>query len=245
MMQGLQGSAGGNTRRMHIRTLSAEEMREVYDRFMVADFPEDELKSFRIIERLMKDGQYICCGVFRKNEADADAAGPGSGACAVKDLCGYGLYVFLEKDGVKHYLIDYLAIREDMRGRGVGSAFLRDVAGILPGPAGMCLVEAEDPEYAPDASERAVRERRIAFYERGGYYDTGVRACLFGVRYVILNKAAGRPSDRQSEYPSAGTSDRPVQRTEPDPQDIVRVYREIYEYMLGKELLAEKLQIIL
>lgn len=207
---------------MYIRTLNTEEMRVVYDRFMVEDFPKEELKSFRIIERLMRDGQYICCGLFGENKADGSVP---------EALCGYGLYVFQEENGVRNYLIDYLAIRKDVRDRGIGSAFLRDAAKVLPGPVGMCLVEAEDPESAADAAERTVRKRRIAFYERGGYHDTGIRVCLFGVRYVILEKA-GRASDRPAQSPA------------PDPEHIRRVYCRIYEYMLGKELLAKQLQII-
>ena len=56
----------------------------------------------------------------------------------------------------------------------------------LPGDAECVVGEVEDPDKAKDAAERALRERRLQFYLRAGYRETGLRSVVFGADYRIL-----------------------------------------------------------
>ena len=205
---------------MDLHILNREEMRDVYSRFMVKDFPEDELKTLEMIERLMGEGRYLCLGIMEN-----------------RDLCGYGILVY---DGANRQdnaqsrrrscLLDYLAIRKDRRGEGLGSAFLQETMstdwltkdGSVQ--SGHYLVEVEDPDFAANENERLTRKRRIDFYRRNGFADTGIRVRLYGVELWIL--------DRDSI-------------TGPDDavylEEVRRLYIDIYEYVLGKATAAENL----
>ena len=54
-----------------------------------------------------------------------------------------------------------------------------------------CLIlEVDDPDFAPDEKELAIRNRRNAFYHRAALRETRVRVQLFGARYRIFTDAA-------------------------------------------------------
>ena len=50
----------------------------------------------------------------------------------------------------------------------------------------------EDPDTAKDEAERALRERRLHFYLRGGCRRTDLTATVFGADYRILEVPAAR-----------------------------------------------------
>ena len=80
-------------------------------------------------------------------------------------------------------LMDYFAVTPELRGRGVGSAFLAALDAVL---GGVCILgEVEMPD-SHDAGLNAMRLRRIAFYERAGFSLTGAACRLYGVRYAII-----------------------------------------------------------
>ena len=60
-----------------------------------------------------------------------------------------------------------------LRDRGVGGAFLRLLTDMERGVRSL-TAEVEDPDFA-EGTEKATRLRRIAFYERNGWADTGMR----------------------------------------------------------------------
>lgn len=66
------------------------------------------------------------------------------------------------------YLLGYLAVAAEQRGRGVGGQLLRYIQDDLraDGTEGL-LLEVEPPEEGPE-QERPIRQRRVAFYERLG-----------------------------------------------------------------------------
>ena len=73
-------------------------------------------------------------------------------------------YAFLLRaPKAKSLLLLLYAVEPEMRGSGVGSAFLRTLLERASGAAGL-YAEVEKEELAPDAAER-----RIAFYERLGF----------------------------------------------------------------------------
>ena len=54
-------------------------------------------------------------------------------------------------------------------------------------------LEIENPDFAKDEEERALRERRRQFYLRNGIVDTGVNIELAGVEYRIMEMLVGKP----------------------------------------------------
>ncbi len=76
-------------------------------------------------------------------------------------VAGFAIALPLDVPGV--HLLEYLAVAEGLRGRGLGAALLRAVREHLdrPGAVGIIL------EVEPEATS-SVAQRRIAFYQRHG-----------------------------------------------------------------------------
>ncbi|MDE7322188.1 MAG: hypothetical protein K2N73_05565 [Lachnospiraceae bacterium] len=155
---------------MRLRELSAGELSDIYNNYMVKDFPADELKPLERILYTMKTGLCSAYGIFEQN-----------------DLRGYA--VFIVPEGVQYGLLDYLAVMQEYRGTGVGHAFFRLVGETLavkyPQLLGL-FIESEDTAFAADGRERTVREKRISFYRQNGCIVTSLGSRLFGVTYCIL-----------------------------------------------------------
>ena len=89
-------------------------------------------------------------------------------------------------------LLDYLAVREDLRGSGTGSGFLRKMTTGLLHRFENVLLESEDPDYAETDDERETMERRLRFYRKNGLTETGVISTVWHVHYRILQFQVGR-----------------------------------------------------
>ena len=151
---------------MYMKQLSLEEIREIYNIYLVNDFPKDEVKPLSMIEAAYRRGGYLSYGYFEEPE----------------ELRAYAFFLV---DGDK-YLLDYYAVREEFRGMGFGSRFIRELAEDTLKAVGCALLEIEDPAYAPDEETKALRESRRHFYMKNGLRDTGAEATVFGVEYKIL-----------------------------------------------------------
>lgn len=149
---------------MEIRTLTAEQITTVYKRYLTRDFPPTERRSLRNILTLTERDEYSTLGLFEANT-----------------LLGYAFFVRHGRD----LLIDYFAILDGNRGRGLGSHFLRLIADYGKDAASL-IAEIEDPDTAHNEEERTRRLRRKAFYERNGFRDTGARVVTFGVHYRLI-----------------------------------------------------------
>lgn len=136
----------------------------IYEDRMVNDFPPDELKPLQIMLDAIDKGIYECYGL--ENESS---------------LVGYAMFVKNDED----YLVDYLAIFDEYRNRGLGGEFLKLLAKEKVN-ASSILVEVEDPLFAEDSEDKDLRVRRFNFYIRNGLIDTGVKALCFGVHYSLL-----------------------------------------------------------
>lgn len=154
---------------MVIKELGIGDAAEIYRKHLKKDFPPDERRPLFIMKRKMREGSYIFLGIYEDNA-----------------LCSYAT-LFRSKCGA--LMIEYFAVLEGMRGRGIGSRALRAVTDKY---AGGCTVfiEADDPESETDDDGRRTALRRIEFYRRNGFTETDIRSHLFGVDYVIL-KAGG------------------------------------------------------
>lgn len=144
-----------------MQLLNKAQITEVYETHMRDAFPPDELKPLDHILRMYNDGVY---------EVWADSAD----ALTVY-ACVY--------TGTTPVLLDYFAVVRGMRGKGVGSGFIRRVADLYPS----MMLEVERPEEAENGAAHAVRMRRIAFYERAGFAMTSTRATIFGVPYAVMD----------------------------------------------------------
>ena len=52
-----------NEQAMNIGLLTLPEIREIYRKRMKNDFPGNELKSLAMIEKLIREGHYLCYGI--------------------------------------------------------------------------------------------------------------------------------------------------------------------------------------
>ena len=107
--------------------------------------------------------------------------GPGE-LLAVK--CGgelAGMLAVLTYRDITHIL--YFAVMPEMRDRGIGAAALAALRSRYPGQR--IIADPERPEpYRPNIEQRL---RRLAFYERCGYYPTEVKYTWRGEDYVIVS----------------------------------------------------------
>ena len=149
---------------MKLRLLSLQQTRQVYDRYMVHDFPDAERKPFAAIRELMQAGLY-------EPLAAEDEAG---------HMLAYAWQTVVP--GCGSALLDYFAVLPGGRGKGTGTAVLRALAAYYAPRISSLLIECEHPAEAPDP---AVARRRIGFYLRAGAHPTAMESRLFGVRYLI------------------------------------------------------------
>lgn len=151
-----------------IRRLSTREVRDAYKKYLKNDFPRNERRPLGNIMSMRRRGQYVCCGIFGENR-----------------LAGYAFVIVLELAGKRCCLLDYFAVLPALRGRRIGSLFLKRLERFMR-PADLILVEVEDPDKEDDPEKKAVQERRLSFYLKNGLRDTAVRVETFGVPYRIL-----------------------------------------------------------
>ena len=158
---------------MLIRTLTKEERERVYYDRILTDVPPTEIKTFPYLEGLIAKGVYRCLGLF-------DAA----------RLMGYAYFSCLPEEKIE--VLDFFAVCTENRDCGVGSTFLGLLTDMERG-AHIPVGEVEDPDYA-EGEEKRTRVRRIAFYERNGWHNTGVR-CNFSHYITRIYSPESPPAD--------------------------------------------------
>ena len=159
---------------MQAKLLSLAECKRVYEDYLVKDFPADEVKPFSSIRRMTQKGLYQSWGFYEENDLAA--------------------YAFLCDDCRQRFsLLDYYAVNASLRGRGYGQralAVLRERYRAYKG----VIIESENPDFAKNEEDRRTRVRRLAFYEKCGLTDSGVRGSAFGVEYRILYAPCSGPA---------------------------------------------------
>ncbi|MDE7273479.1 MAG: GNAT family N-acetyltransferase [Lachnospiraceae bacterium] len=156
---------------MELRELSTDTVADIYNQYMMVDFPPDERKPLARILYTMEIG--LCCayGIYEQD-----------------DLRGYA--IFIVPEGANYGLLDYLAVVKEHRGTGVGHAFFGQIEDVLTAKYPMLrgfIIESENVEAAADASDRRTREKRISFYRQNNCAMTSLGSKLFGVTYSILS----------------------------------------------------------
>ena len=108
----------------------------------------------------------------------------------------------------------YFAVREDLRGKGIGQEILTAVLDKYRDERPF-IMDIESP-LQPDAPNPEQRKRRHAFYLRNGMTDTGTSRTWEGLTFTILTN-----------------SDEPF--TQQDYDDIVAALRAVWENMPGEQ----------
>lgn len=151
---------------MEIKQLDQNQVRLLYDTKMKVDFPPSELRPYSSIAGLTQEGKYICFGYMDE-----------------QNVAAYAAFAYC-RDAA---LLDYYAVDQNLRGKGVGGEFLkgiREMSGRFNVPA--ILIEVESVESAETPQEIEERKRRIHFYLKCGCRETRVYSYLFGVEYQML-----------------------------------------------------------
>lgn len=169
-----------STWNIYVKSLDVREAKAVYIGHAHQDFPQNELKSFSMIEDLWNKGFYRGYGFYERVDQTTEDNGRNTG----KDILR--AYAFTMADSDAHMLLlDYFAVCEEARGKGYGGealALLKENCTEWDG----IIFEVEDDESAESESEKMLRQRRIAFYEKNGVEMTNERSFAFGVDYKLM-----------------------------------------------------------
>ncbi len=95
------------------------------------------------------------------------------------NFCG----LFIVARGKCAYLLDYFAVSEDYRGKGIGSSALELLSEHYDGKR--IVIEIEDPSVPSDNADQ--RARRKAFYLRNGFDVSADKVNLFGEQMLLLS----------------------------------------------------------
>ncbi len=140
-------------------------------RLYLRAFPISERKPFAVIRKRHRQGStdvFLC----RKDGRFAGLA---------TTVNGSGLV-----------LLDYFAVDEKLRGQGVGSAFLQQLAARYPNVG--LFAEIEMPDGSPE------KENRRRFYEHCGLHDLHTSADVFGVPMMMLGTRCTMDFDRYHAF---------------------------------------------
>ncbi len=148
---------------LELRMLTIEEMRMVYEQYLIGDFPADEVKPFWRIRDMFERGLYFAYGCFERNVLKA--------------------YLFLVQWENK-VLLDYFAVLRDAREQGYGRRALELLQEKLSPK--ILILESENPEFAKNETDLQIRQKRLHFYHMCRMVDSGLRTRLWGVEYLIL-----------------------------------------------------------
>lgn len=132
---------------------------------MQGDFPPEELKPLRRMRQLWDQGCY--------DPFFAEIDGRRRGYAILRRM-----------EGFPYLLLDYLAIFREERNGGYGTQTL-ELLKYRYGNQDGIMAEVEDPDDARDEAERALRLRRVRFYQRAGFLPCPFPNSIFGVRYLV------------------------------------------------------------
>lgn len=145
---------------------------DVYEEIFVTGFPKEELKPYFLIKKEQDRGFYDVLEFSDDGEP-------------VSYICLW----HLESDP-NFALIDYFITVPKMRSKGYGSAVLNKLRNMFPGVT--LFVECD----AVEGDDIEIKSRRMNFYDRNNYRNTGEGVLFFGAHLRIL---ANVPEEKNKE----------------------------------------------
>ena len=161
---------------MHLKIMTPEELKKVYETDLKEAFPPAELKPLWAIEAMREKGVYdpLCL---------TDEAG---------ETLGY-ILLWKHADG-RHILIDSLCVPAGRRNGGIGGKLLQAAIDYYPQNT-VFIGESEAPTGDPAADEMILR--RLGFYARNGAKTLQYDNALFGVHYKTICWAYPMPEEAE------------------------------------------------
>lgn len=150
-----------------LRQLENQEITQIYNQYMTADFPASELKSLKMILDGIKDGAYIAFGYEEEGA-----------------LRGYAYVITPKKSNI--YLLDYLAVLPNLRSFRIGTRLMHELHRLVEQKGVRLMLEVENPDYEEQDERRDYMERRITFYRRNQMKVSNVSCRFYGNEYRIL-----------------------------------------------------------
>ncbi len=153
-----------------IKQLPLAEIKQLHKKYMVNDFPRNELRPYVTIQHLYFKQQYVVFGAYIGDE-----------------LIAYSCFLLSQKSPV--ILLDYFAVVPQLRGTGLGSQFIQQLPQIVQthySHINTIVIECENPTMAENKKEKEIRNRRIGFYQKNGAVMSQCGWYAFGVDYILL-----------------------------------------------------------
>ena len=148
----------------------------IYNHHIIHDFPKAEVKPLSRILELHRKGVYFAYALYSESN----------------QLLSYAF--LCSAAACEYVLLDYLAVSDDIRGKGIGTNMLELLKAEICKTYTGILLESENPDFALDKADFDIRSRRISFYEKCGFHTTKMLSRLFGVEYCVLVYAPEIPS---------------------------------------------------
>lgn len=150
-----------------LNKLNDKQVEEIYNTYLVNDFPSSEVKSLTRILEGIADGKYFACGYEEDGE-----------------LKGYAY--FIQSKSGSTLLLDYLAVLADKRSSGIGSKIITEVQKMAQNEGKHLILEVENPDYEAPGANRDYMVKRIGFYEKNNIHLSNVTCYFYGNEYRIL-----------------------------------------------------------
>ncbi|MEG0767791.1 MAG: GNAT family N-acetyltransferase [Clostridia bacterium] len=161
-----------------LQSLELSTLSSLYMERIAKDFPANERPPLPALRTLLAEG---VCQAWVLMQQEQPAA-----------------YAITATEGAD-VLVTHLAVFQERRGGGIGSALLAQLAAQFAAKRAL-IIEVEDPAYATSAPEKVLRIRRIAFYQRAGFQRLpAVRYTLFGVALHLMALPLQGPIEAVSE----------------------------------------------
>lgn len=163
---------------MTMRILTESERFDFYYSYLINDFHKNEIKPFNIMERLVKQGKYICYGFF-------------------DDKIPLGYAYFIKSKCNKYFLLDYFAVLTAYRSIGLGSKFINEINNKFMEDSSVLIAEIENPDYINDEKNKEDSIRRINFYLRNGFRQSNILSQAFSCEYIIFTLSTEEQNDNE------------------------------------------------
>lgn len=139
-----------------IRIFDWEDIENLYNTYMQEDFPKSELRPINKIKEAYDDNRNRTFALYEEGR---------------NRLMGYAIYEKPLQGDI--WLMDYYAINKNVRGKGIGTMFLKLIKNTFT-EAEAAIGEIERIDKAANDEEREIRTRRKQFYLNNGFCETGI-----------------------------------------------------------------------